>query len=93
MVNLEALHVMVQNLQSMVTEIKDDGKKTLAQAQTTNGRVTKTEGAIEALDKRLKELENNKKTLVDWFLRLLIAAFGAQTVLGQLAAFAKHLLQ
>lgn len=87
---IEGLGIKLVDLCGVVSEIKEDGKKTLAQAQATNGRVTKVEGAIESLDKRLKELENNKKTLIDSILRLLMAAFGAQTIFGQLTDFLKH---
>ena len=93
MVNLEALHVMVQNLQSMATEIKDDGKKTLTQALATNGRVTNHDYAIKALTDDVESLKKTRSSLFDWVLRLLMAAFGAQTIFGQLADVVKHLMQ
>jgi len=93
MVNLEALHVMVQNLQNIVTEIKDDGKKTLAQAQATNGRVNGHDYAIKSLAEDVESLKKTRSSLFDWILRLLMAAFGAQTIFGQLAEVVKHLMQ
>lgn len=78
MVNLEALHVMVQNLQSMVTEIKDDGKKTLAQAQVTNGRVNRHDDefvhlhqALLLMAKKDEEFDNELEVERAWRQRLV----------------------
>lgn len=78
MVNLEALHVMVQNLQSMVTEIKDDGKKTLAQAQVTNGRVNRHDDEFVHLHQSLllmakkdDDMENKLEVERTWRQRII----------------------
>lgn len=78
MVNLEALHVMVQNLQSMVTEIKDDGKKTLAQAQVTNGRVNRHDDefvhlhqALLLMAKKDDDMENKLEVERTWRQRII----------------------
>lgn len=78
MVNFEALHVMVQNLQSMVTEIKDDGKKTLTQAQVTNGRVNRHDDefvhlhqSLLLMAKKNKEFDNELEVERAWRQRLV----------------------
>jgi len=78
MVNFEALHVMVQNLQSMVTEIKDDGKKTLTQAQVTNGRVNRHDDefvhlhqSLLLMAKKNEEFDNELEVERAWRQRLV----------------------
>ena len=78
MVNLEALQVMVQNLQSMVTEIKDDGKKTLTQAQVTNGRVNRHDDefvhlhqSLLLMAKKNEEFDNELEVERAWRQRLV----------------------
>lgn len=78
MVNLEALQVMVQNLQSMVTEIKDDGKKTLTQAQVTNGRVNRHDDefvhlhqSLLLIAKKNEEFDNELEVERAWRQRLV----------------------
>jgi len=78
MVNLEVLQVMVQNLQSMVTEIKDDGKKTLTQAQVTNGRVNRHDDefvhlhqSLLLMAKKNEEFDNELEVERAWRQRLV----------------------
>lgn len=88
---IEGLGIKLGDLCEMVDEIKDDGKKTLAQAQATNGRVNGHDAALKALTDDVDSLKKTRSGLFDWILRLLMAAFGAQTVFGQLGDLLKHL--
>lgn len=69
---------MVQNLQSMVTEIKDDGKKTLTQAQVTNGRVNRHDDefvhlhqSLLLIAKKNEEFDNELEVERAWRQRLV----------------------
>lgn len=88
---IEGLGIKLGNLCEVVDEIKEDGKNTLAQARATNGRVNGHDAAIKALTDDVESLKKTRSGLVDWILRLLMAAFGAQTVFGQLGDLLKHL--
>lgn len=90
---IEGLGIKLIDLCGTVQEIREDGKKTLAQAQATNGRVNNHDAAIKTLSEDVESLKKSRSNLFDWILRLLIAGFGADTILGRLGDLIKHLTQ